>query len=136
MKPSSDRPSSPKYSVSTPSRIGQPNIKISKKDKQRTFSADKELYSFFVINPSYDSGSTEQRDDKSVQFMFVGRPDIEEGDVQGRHIHAFALFKEAIYSTLENIDILDVPNALHRFLEHHKHCYATTDKKKMLMIIG
>lgn len=130
MKPSSDRPSSPKYSVSNPSRIGQPNIKISKKDKQRTFSADKELYSFYVINPSYDLGSTEQRDDKSVQFMFVGRPDIEEGDVQGRHIHAFALFKEAIYSTLENIDILDVPNALHRFLEHHKHCYATTDEKK------
>lgn len=130
MKPSSDRASSPKYSVATPSRLGHPDIKISKKDSKRTWSVDKELYSFFVIDPSYNPESTEERDDKSVKFMFVGRPNIEEGNVQGRHIHAYALYKEAIYSTLENIDILDVPSVLRQFLEKHKHCYATTAEKR------
>lgn len=130
MKPSSDRPSSPKYLVSTPSRLGHPNIKINKKDVNRALSPDKELYSFFVIDPSYNTESTEERDDKSVKFMFVGRPNIEEGNVQGRHIHAYALCKEAIYSTLENIDILDVPSVLHQFLKEHKHCYGAIPEKR------
>ncbi len=129
MKASADTPSSPKYSVSTPSRLGHPDVKISKKDKKNSLSADKELYSFFVINPSYDPSAEEEIDDKSVQFMFVGRPKIDAGAVQGRHIHAYALYKEAIYSALEDIDILKVPEVLHKFLEQHAHFYNASEAK-------
>jgi len=131
MKPKGSlEPLSPRYSAATPSRPGQPDIKLRKDDKQRSWTPDRELYSFFVIRPSYDPEATEERDDKSVQFMFVGRPDIDEGDTQGRHIHAYALYKEAIYSVLEERDILEVPEALHKFLKHHKHYYNTEDARK------
>lgn len=123
MKPQS----SPKYTAAVPARPGQPDIKISKKDTRRSFKPTSELHSFFTVEPLLDP---EERVDRSVRFMFVGRPDIDEGDTQGRHIHAYALYREAMYSVLEKKAILEIPRALHEFMEQHKHYYNATDDKK------